>query len=102
MELLLNYTHNIVYKLNIERRKAMPPAYVVTSPNVQGMFTDGETISEALENAKDALATILTNRKRPVVQDPREWALEKKQQTAWVSVNMTRWLNEHKKTVRSK
>lgn len=76
--------------------------YVVTSPNVQGMVTDGETIFEALENAKDALATILANRKRPVVQDPREWVLENKQQTSWVSVNMTHWLNEHKKTVRSK
>ncbi len=74
--------------------------YVVTSPNVQGMVTDGETIAEALENAKDALATMLANGKRPIVQDPREWVLENKQQTSWVSVNMTRWLNEHEKTVR--
>ena len=35
--------------------------FVVSSPNIQGMVTDGESIAEALENAKDALATILAN-----------------------------------------
>ena len=75
--------------------------YVVTSPNIQGMVTDGETIPEALENAKDALATMLANElERPEVQDPREWTLDKCQQTSWVSVNMTRWLNKYGKTVR--
>lgn len=75
--------------------------YVVTSPNIKGMVTDGETIPEALENAKDALATILANEKeRPEVQDPRTWHLEDGQQTSWVSVNMTRWLNKNIKTVR--
>jgi hypothetical protein len=75
--------------------------YVVTSPNIQGMVTDGETIPEALENAKDALATMLANDpERPEVQDPREWTLDKGQQTSWVSVNMTRWLNKYGKTVR--
>lgn len=75
--------------------------YVVTSPNIKGMVTDGETIPEALENAKDALATILANEKeRPEVQDPRTWNLEDGQQTSWVSVNMTRWLNKNIKTVR--
>lgn len=75
--------------------------YVVTSPNIRGMVTDGETISKALDNAKDALATMLANEKeRPEVQDPRKWDLEKGQQTSWVSVNMTRWLNKNVKTVR--
>jgi predicted RNase H-like HicB family nuclease len=55
------------------------------------MVTDGETIPEAVENAKDALATMLANElERPEVQDPREWTLDKGQQTSWVSVNMTR------------
>lgn len=75
--------------------------YVVTSPNIPGMVTDGETIPDALYNAKDALATMLANKKeRPEVQDPRTWDLEKGQQTSWVSVNMTRWLNKNVKTVR--
>ena len=69
--------------------------FVVSSPNIQGMVTDGESIAEALENAKDALATILANMsKRPEVQDPRKWKLSKDQQTSWVSVNLTRWLNK--------
>lgn len=74
--------------------------YVVSSPNIQGMVTDGETIPEALHNAKDAMATMLANEDRPKVQDPREWKLDKGQQTSWVSVNMTRWLNKYGKTVR--
>lgn len=75
--------------------------YVVTSPNIQGMVTDGETIPEALENAKDALATMLANEPElPEVQDSREWSLDERQQTSWVSVNMTRWLNKYGKTVR--
>lgn len=75
--------------------------FVVSSPNIQGMVTDGESIAEALENAKDALATILANMsKRPEVQDPRKWKLSKDQQTSWVSVNLTRWLNKNVKTVR--
>lgn len=74
--------------------------YVVTSPNIQGMVTDGETIAEALYNAQDAMATMLANGERPEVQDPRKWELDKTQQTSWVSVNMTRWLNKYGKTVR--
>lgn len=75
--------------------------YVVTSPNIKGMVTDGATIPEALDNAKDALATMLANEKeRPAVQDPRTWDLDKGQQTSWVSANMTRWLNKNVKTVR--
>ena len=66
------------------------------------MVTDGETIAEALYNAKDALAVMLANepneqkREHPKVQDPETWSLNKNQQTSWVSVNMTKWLNKLK------
>lgn len=70
--------------------------YVVTSPNIKGMVTDGRTIPEALDNAKDALATMLANEEEyPEVQDPSTWNLEKGQQTSWVSVNMARWLDKN-------
>ena len=70
--------------------------YVVTSPNIKGMVTDGQTIPEALNNAKDALATMLANEEEyPAVQDPSTWDLEKGQQTSWVSVNMARWLDKN-------
>lgn len=74
--------------------------YVVTSPNLPGMVTDGETIGKALYNAKDAIATMLDEPNYPKVQDPRKWNLEKGQQTSWVTVNMTKWLSKYGKTVR--
>lgn len=63
--------------------------YVVTSPNIQGMVTDGETITEALYHAKDAIATMLDAPNYPKIQDPKDWKLEKNQQVSWVTVNMT-------------
>lgn len=72
--------------------------YVVTSPNIQGMVTDGETMPEALNNAKDALATMLANiSTRPEVQDPQKWNLEPNQQISWISVNMPSWVNKNVK-----
>lgn len=64
--------------------------YVVTSPNIKGLVTDGETITEALFNVKDAIATMLIGIKYPKAQDPRKWRLEKDQQTSWVTVDMTK------------
>lgn len=74
--------------------------YVVSSPNIQGMVTDGETITEALFHAKDAIATMLDGEKYPTVQDPTTWKLEPNQQTSWVTVNMTKWKNRNSKKVR--
>lgn len=74
--------------------------YVVTSPNIQGMVTDGDTIAEALVNAEDAIATILDGSDYPKVQDPKQWSLKDNQQTSWVTVNMTKWHNKHSKRVR--
>jgi predicted RNase H-like HicB family nuclease len=72
--------------------------YVVTSPNLQGLVTDGKSITEALSNAKDAIATLLDGLNYPKVQDPRRWELNKQQQTSWVTVNLTKWRNKHEKT----
>lgn len=74
--------------------------YVVTSPNIQGLVADGETIAEALYEASDAIATILDGEEYPKAQDPKKWNLEQNQQTSWVNVNMTRWQAKHGKTVR--
>lgn len=74
--------------------------YVVTSPNIQGLVADGETIAEALYETSDAIATLLDGEKYPKVQDPKKWKLNDNQQTSWVNVNMTRWLAKHGKTVR--
>ena len=74
--------------------------YVVTSPNIQGLVADGETIAEALYEASDAIATILDGEEYPKEQDPKKWNLKQNQQTSWVNVNMTRWQAKHGKTVR--
>lgn len=74
--------------------------YVVSSPNIQGLVTDGNTITEALFNAKDAMATILEGEDYPEPQDPTQWKLQKNEQTSWVTVNMTEWKNKYSKKVR--
>lgn len=77
--------------------------YVVTSPNIDGLVTDGKTIAKALIHAEDAIATILdaTGKKQIEVQDPTKWKLEPNQQVSWVRVDMDKWLSKHdQKTVR--
>ena len=74
--------------------------YVVTSPNIKGMVTDGKTIAEAILHAEDAMATMLDGSKCPEIQDPRKWTLKDDQQVSWVTVNMTKWHNKYGKTVR--
>lgn len=64
------------------------------------MVTDGNTIAEALVNAEDAIATMLDGSDYPKVQDPKQWQLKGNQQTSWVTVNMTKWQNQHSKRVR--
>lgn len=74
--------------------------YSVTSPNIKGMVTDGATLPEAIIHAQDAIATMLSETTYPKVQDPTKWQLKKDEQVMWVSVNMTKWLNDYGKTVR--
>lgn len=74
--------------------------YAITSPNIQGLVTDGQTIGEALYHAEDAMATMIDLQGYPRVQDPTKWKLEKKQQISWVKVNMTKWRSKYSKTVR--
>lgn len=54
--------------------------YVATLPNIKGLVTDGDTITELVDHVKDAIAGWLNGNKYPEVQDPTEWKLEKHQQ----------------------
>ena len=63
--------------------------YVVTSPDIKGMVTDGATVAEALFHAKDAMATMLAGTTYPEVQDPKRWKLKDNKQLSWVTVSMT-------------
>ena len=71
--------------------------YVVTSPNISGMVTDGKNITEAITHVEDATATMLDGIDYPAVQDPKLWKLNANQEVAWVTVNMTKWLTQHDK-----
>ena len=66
--------------------------YVVTSPNIKGLVADGETKAEALNEASDAIATLLDGDYYPKVQDPKKWQLTNNQLPVLrVDVNMTKW-----------
>lgn len=74
--------------------------FVVTSPNIKGMVTEGDTLAEALYYAQDAMATMLDGGDYPKVQDPNTWKLKKNEHVYWVTVNMTKWMNQYGKSVR--
>lgn len=73
--------------------------YSVTSPNIKGMITDGATLPEVIVHAQDAIATMISETTYPKVQDPTKWQLKKDEHVMWISVNMTKWLNDYGKTV---
>ena len=50
--------------------------YYVTFPDVQGCFTDGETVSEALENANDALNLMIYDLESNDMPIPKATPLE--------------------------
>ena len=75
--------------------------YGITSPNIQGMVTDGKTMQEAVLHAEDAIATMISDMAEyPKVQDPTKWKLGEHDSVMWVTVNMAKWLNQYGKTVR--
>ena len=75
--------------------------YGVCSPNIQGMVTDGKTMSEAIIHAEDAIATMISDLPEyPAVQDPTKWDLKENEQVMWVTINMAKWLSQYGKTVR--
>jgi predicted RNase H-like HicB family nuclease len=69
--------------------------FVVDSPNIPGMVTEGSTHQEAASWAVDAIATMLDGEEYPQPQDPSDWVLEKSESIVFITVNMTEWL--HKK-----
>ncbi|KRM55474.1 type II toxin-antitoxin system HicB family antitoxin [Lacticaseibacillus sharpeae] len=68
--------------------------YVVSSPNIPGMHTDGATMQEAVEYAVDAIATMLDGEQYPQPDDPTAWTLQANQQVVYVSVDMDAWQAE--------
>lgn len=75
--------------------------YVVTSPNIKGMVTQGDTLEDAVYWAEDAIGTMLDGEKSyPKVQDPSNWKLNKNDQLVYITVDMSKWLKKNSKTVK--
>lgn len=79
--------------------------YTVTSPNIPGMVTQGDTLVDAAKEAIDAIATMLDGNPYPKAQDPTNWQLDENQRVFYVSVDMAEWYREknewlNRKTVR--
>lgn len=75
--------------------------FVVTSPNISGMVTEGDTRSKAMAEAVDAIATMLDGEQYPAPQETSDWLLTDNESIVYVSVNMTRWYQEKLKNTQS-
>lgn len=72
--------------------------YVATSPNLQGLVTDGTTIKETVVNCQDAIATLLDAVKQlPKVQDPKTWQLKSNEDIHWITTNFSLWQRKYAK-----
>lgn len=60
--------------------------FVVTSPNIPGMVTQGDDFNMAVEQATDALWTMLEDTVFPEVMDPEEWVLSTSDQVVYIPV----------------
>ncbi|MFZ2352287.1 type II toxin-antitoxin system HicB family antitoxin [Paucilactobacillus nenjiangensis] len=75
--------------------------FVATSPNIKGMVTQGDTLSDVVYYAEDAIATMISDYKDyPEPQDPADWKLSVDETVVFVSVDMAKWLKKYSKTVR--
>lgn len=66
--------------------------FVATSPNIPGMVTQGDTLSEVAYWAEDAIATMIAGEDYPTPQDPTDWPLKENERVIFISVNMVQWL----------
>lgn len=71
--------------------------FTITSPNLPGMITQGDTLTDAKIEAVDAIATILDGNDYPQRQDSTHWKLESNQQVHLITVDMEAWYHEKNK-----
>lgn len=90
----------IVYPIIVSEYDDDGHYFVATSPNIPGMVIQGDTLSDVVYWAEDAIATMIAGEEYPTPQDPTDWPLKKNERVVFVSVNMVQWLKKHSKTVR--
>jgi len=76
--------------------------FTVTSPNIPGMVTEGDTRANAAKEAIDAIATMIDGEPYPAPQDPASWPLKANESIVYVTVDMGRWLLEKARTRNTK
>lgn len=75
--------------------------FVVTSPDIKGMVTDGADMLDAMNHAIDAIATMFDGQKEyPTATDPSRWSVESNQRIVYIPVDMLAWYRNNSKTVR--
>lgn len=74
--------------------------YIVTSPNVQGMIVEGDTLEEAIEAASYDIADWFEVKgKIDDVVDPSNWNLEKDEKLVYVPINLANFYSPYAKRV---
>lgn len=90
----------IIYPVIISEYNDDGHYFVVTSPNIPGMVTQGDTFSDAAYWAEDAIATMLEDKKEyPQVQDPTNWNIKDNEKIVYISVDMDKWLKKNSRTI---
>lgn len=75
--------------------------YIVTSPNIQGMIVEGDTLEEAIEEASYDIADWFEVKgKIDDVVAPSNWHIEKNEKLVYVPVSLTNFYKKYGKTVR--
>lgn len=75
--------------------------YVITSPNVQGLVVEGDTLDKAVEEASEDIADWFEVKKEIApVDDPAQWNLEKDERIVYVPVNLSNYYQKYGKSVR--
>lgn len=89
---MADHSDFLVYPVIVSHFSDDGEYFVVTSPNIPGMVTQGDSFVDAVYWAQDAIATMLEDRDYPDAVDPSSWVLEDNQRLAFVSIDMATWM----------
>lgn len=96
----LQQMEKLIYPVIVSEYNDDGHYYVVTSPNIKGLVTQGDTFNDAVFWAEDAIATMLDGQTSyPTPEDPSNWQLKSTDRLVYVEVDMKKWLVKNSKTI---
>lgn len=102
MAYIIIMKNNVLYPVIAEEFNDGDGRYfVITSPNVQGMVVEGDTLDEAVEEASYDIADwfqVKGEVEKP--RNPSEWKITKNQHLVYVPVNLSKFYEKYGKMVR--